>query len=88
VTADFTTWNFFDSVQNTIYLGTKAADSVDHCYHITNGIWPFSLFFGTSATNPLDFISQMAFSRLGSYMGLDGSKHFQKAYDLIGSETQ
>lgn len=34
VTADFTTWNFWDSVQNTIWLGTKAPDSVDHCYNL------------------------------------------------------
>jgi hypothetical protein len=85
VIADFITYNIFDSVQNTIYLGTREAQSVDHCYLFPEEIWPFSIFLDSdSVGNPLDMLSKIAFSRLGSYLGLGESKHIRKAYDLFG----
>lgn len=85
VTADFTTWNFYESLQNTIYLGTREADSVDHCYHFPDEVWPFSIFMSTTETvNPLDFATGLMYSRLGSYLGLNGNKTLKKDYALLG----
>lgn len=85
VTADFTTINFWDSIQNTIYLGTREPDSVDHCYHFPDEVWPFSLIFSSEASiNPLEFVTGVMYSRLGAYMGLNGNKTISKAYDMLG----
>jgi hypothetical protein len=88
VTVDFTTWNFYDSIQNTIYLGTREPISVDHCYRIID-IWPLS-YIGSSSSmvNPLDLLTKIALSRLGSYLGLGDSKHFNKSYDLFGHPSE
>lgn len=67
VTADFTTWNFYQSVQDTIVLGTREPDSVMHCKKLP-------LIGSSSATNAVDILTKISMSRIGSYLDIMNPK--------------
>lgn len=77
VTADFTTWNFYDKVQDTIVYGTREPDSVMHCFKIP-------ILSSTAASNPIDMMSKIAFSRVGNYLGMNHTKSVSRLYNLVG----